>query len=126
MNSNMAAHPDFSFGVFSPFSNHRSVSPSSPPTEPLRKVTLLSEPVKLSMSPSAQNFSDESSMLSATPVRSLLISNEGTRSVMLTISPIFVVDGKGPINAKERRRTSLKAPGVLPRHSVNQVSSYSV
>ncbi|KAH8921314.1 ATP synthase F1, alpha subunit [Atractiella rhizophila] len=30
------------------------------------------------------------------------------------------IDGKGPIEAAERRRTSLKAPGVLPRRSVNQ------
>lgn len=30
------------------------------------------------------------------------------------------IDGKGPINAKERRRSSLKAPGILPRQSVNQ------
>lgn len=30
------------------------------------------------------------------------------------------IDGKGPINTKERRRAQLKAPGILPRHSVNQ------
>jgi F-type H+-transporting ATPase subunit alpha len=30
------------------------------------------------------------------------------------------IDGKGPINSKERRRTSTKAPGILPRRSVNQ------
>ncbi|PWN88543.1 ATP synthase F1, alpha subunit [Acaromyces ingoldii] len=30
------------------------------------------------------------------------------------------IDGKGPIDAKERRRASLKAPGILPRQSVNQ------
>ncbi|KAI0404869.1 P-loop containing nucleoside triphosphate hydrolase protein [Xylaria palmicola] len=30
------------------------------------------------------------------------------------------IDGKGPINAKERRRAQLKAPGILPRKSVNQ------
>lgn len=30
------------------------------------------------------------------------------------------IDGKGPIDTKERRRASLKAPGVLPRTSVNQ------
>lgn len=30
------------------------------------------------------------------------------------------IDGKGPINAKERRRAQLKAPGILPRRSVNQ------
>ncbi|GAA93361.1 uncharacterized protein L969DRAFT_97574 [Mixia osmundae IAM 14324] len=30
------------------------------------------------------------------------------------------IDGKGPINTKERYRSQLKAPGVLPRHSVNQ------
>ncbi|KAI9619126.1 hypothetical protein H4Q26_011806 [Puccinia striiformis f. sp. tritici PST-130] len=30
------------------------------------------------------------------------------------------IDGKGPIPCKERRRASLKAPGVLPRRSVNQ------
>ena len=30
------------------------------------------------------------------------------------------IDGKGPINASERRRASLKAPGILPRRSVNQ------
>jgi len=30
------------------------------------------------------------------------------------------IDGKGPIKAAQRTRTSLKAPGVLPRRSVNQ------
>lgn len=30
------------------------------------------------------------------------------------------IDGKGPIDAAERRRASLKAPGILPRRSVNQ------
>jgi F-type H+-transporting ATPase subunit alpha len=30
------------------------------------------------------------------------------------------IDGKGPLNAKERRRAQLKAPGILPRQSVNQ------
>ena len=30
------------------------------------------------------------------------------------------IDGKGPIEASERRRASLKAPGILPRRSVNQ------
>ncbi|KAF8494243.1 P-loop containing nucleoside triphosphate hydrolase protein [Russula emetica] len=30
------------------------------------------------------------------------------------------IDGKGPIQATERRRAALKAPGILPRHSVNQ------
>jgi F-type H+-transporting ATPase subunit alpha len=30
------------------------------------------------------------------------------------------IDGKGPIACKERRRASLKAPGVLPRRSDNQ------
>jgi len=30
------------------------------------------------------------------------------------------IDGKGPIKTTERRRAQLKAPGVLPRHSVNQ------
>ncbi|GAB1310781.1 Alpha subunit of the F1 sector of mitochondrial F1F0 ATP synthase [Madurella fahalii] len=30
------------------------------------------------------------------------------------------IDGKGPINAKEKRRAQLKAPGILPRRSVNQ------
>ncbi|KAF8449153.1 ATP synthase F1 alpha subunit [Boletus edulis BED1] len=30
------------------------------------------------------------------------------------------IDGKGPIQAAERRRASLKAPGILPRRSVNQ------
>ncbi|OAA73186.1 ATPase, F1 complex, alpha subunit [Cordyceps fumosorosea ARSEF 2679] len=30
------------------------------------------------------------------------------------------IDGKGPINAKERRRAQLKAPGILPRKSVNE------
>ncbi|KAI1376204.1 P-loop containing nucleoside triphosphate hydrolase protein [Hypoxylon crocopeplum] len=30
------------------------------------------------------------------------------------------IDGKGPLNNKERRRAQLKAPGILPRHSVNQ------
>ncbi|KAI0299146.1 P-loop containing nucleoside triphosphate hydrolase protein [Russula brevipes] len=30
------------------------------------------------------------------------------------------IDGKGPIEATERRRASLKAPGILPRRSVHQ------
>ncbi|KAI1422659.1 ATP synthase subunit alpha, mitochondrial [Xylaria sp. FL1777] len=30
------------------------------------------------------------------------------------------IDGKGPINAKERRRAQLKAPGILPRQSVKE------
>jgi F-type H+-transporting ATPase subunit alpha len=30
------------------------------------------------------------------------------------------IDGKGPLNTKERRRTQVKAPGILPRKSVNQ------
>ena len=30
------------------------------------------------------------------------------------------IDGKGPIQATERRRAALKAPGILPRRSVNQ------
>ncbi|KLU84358.1 ATP synthase subunit alpha [Magnaporthiopsis poae ATCC 64411] len=30
------------------------------------------------------------------------------------------IDGKGPINCKEKRRAQLKAPGILPRQSVNQ------
>ena len=28
-------------------------------------------------------------------------------------------DGKGPVNASERRYVSLKSPGILPRRSVN-------
>jgi len=28
------------------------------------------------------------------------------------------IDGKGPLNAKERRRVELKAPGIIPRQSV--------
>jgi len=32
------------------------------------------------------------------------------------------IDGKGPIKTKERRRAQLKAPGILPRRSVNQVT----
>ncbi|KEY71075.1 hypothetical protein S7711_00898 [Stachybotrys chartarum IBT 7711] len=30
------------------------------------------------------------------------------------------IDGKGPLNTTERRRAQLKAPGILPRKSVNQ------
>ncbi|KAH6854168.1 P-loop containing nucleoside triphosphate hydrolase protein [Chaetomium sp. MPI-CAGE-AT-0009] len=30
------------------------------------------------------------------------------------------IDGKGPLNAKLKRRAQLKAPGILPRKSVNQ------
>ncbi|KAI5466811.1 P-loop containing nucleoside triphosphate hydrolase protein [Mariannaea sp. PMI_226] len=30
------------------------------------------------------------------------------------------IDGKGPINTTERRRAQLKAPGILPRQSVNE------
>jgi len=30
------------------------------------------------------------------------------------------IDGKGPLNTTERRRSQMKAPGILPRRSVNQ------
>ena len=30
------------------------------------------------------------------------------------------IDGKGPINAKERRRVDVKAPGIIPRKSVHE------
>src|SRR6202035_1072863 len=30
------------------------------------------------------------------------------------------IDGKGPINAKERRRVDVKAPGIIPRKSVSE------
>jgi F-type H+/Na+-transporting ATPase subunit alpha len=30
------------------------------------------------------------------------------------------IDGKGPIEAKERRRVEVKAPGIVPRRSVNE------
>src|SRR5215469_12260438 len=30
------------------------------------------------------------------------------------------IDGKGPLKTKEKRRAQLKAPGILPRRSVNQ------
>ncbi|GAB7352696.1 hypothetical protein MBLNU459_g3055t1 [Dothideomycetes sp. NU459] len=30
------------------------------------------------------------------------------------------IDGKGPLNTTEKRRAQLKAPGILPRQSVNQ------
>ncbi|KAJ5855841.1 ATPase F1/A1 complex alpha subunit N-terminal [Penicillium soppii] len=30
------------------------------------------------------------------------------------------IDGKGPLQTKEKRRAQLKAPGILPRQSVNQ------
>ncbi|RMJ24318.1 hypothetical protein PHISP_04826 [Aspergillus sp. HF37] len=30
------------------------------------------------------------------------------------------IDGKGPVQTKEKRRAQLKAPGILPRKSVNQ------
>ncbi|MCH9780426.1 MAG: F0F1 ATP synthase subunit alpha, partial [Alphaproteobacteria bacterium] len=30
------------------------------------------------------------------------------------------IDGKGPINAKERRQVEVKAPGIIPRQSVNE------
>ena len=30
------------------------------------------------------------------------------------------IDGKGPIKTTEKRRAQEKAPGILPRHSVNQ------
>jgi hypothetical protein len=30
------------------------------------------------------------------------------------------IDGKGPINTKERRRAQSKAPGILPRRSVHE------
>lgn len=30
------------------------------------------------------------------------------------------IDGKGPINTTEKRRAQVKAPGILPRRSVNQ------
>src|SRR5205814_9046134 len=30
------------------------------------------------------------------------------------------IDGKGPINATERRRVEVKAPGIIPRKSVHE------
>merc|ERR1712217_194410 len=33
------------------------------------------------------------------------------------------IDGAGPINAKERRRVELKAPGIIPRQSVHEPMS---
>ena len=30
------------------------------------------------------------------------------------------IDGKGPINSKERKRVEVKAPGIIPRKSVNE------
>lgn len=30
------------------------------------------------------------------------------------------IDGQGPINAKQRRRVELKAPGIIPRQSVHE------
>jgi len=33
------------------------------------------------------------------------------------------IDGKGPINAKERRRVDVKAPGIIPRKSVHEPMS---
>merc|ERR1712093_851218 len=33
------------------------------------------------------------------------------------------IDGNGPINAKERRRVELKAPGIIPRQSVHEPMS---
>lgn len=30
------------------------------------------------------------------------------------------IDGKGPLNTKEKRRAQLKAPGILPRQSVRE------
>merc|ERR1719220_1103372 len=33
------------------------------------------------------------------------------------------IDGTGPINAKERRRVELKAPGIIPRQSVHEPMS---
>ena len=30
------------------------------------------------------------------------------------------IDGKGPLNTKTKRRAAMKAPGILPRRSVNQ------
>ena len=30
------------------------------------------------------------------------------------------IDGKGPLNNKEKRRAQLKAPGILPRQSVRE------
>jgi len=33
------------------------------------------------------------------------------------------IDGKGPLNAKERRRVDVKAPGILPRKSVHEPMS---
>ena len=30
------------------------------------------------------------------------------------------IDGKGPINSKEKKRVEVKAPGIIPRKSVNE------
>ena len=69
------------------------------------------------MSPSALSSSDESSMLSETQVsRTIRLVD----LIKLANESMCIVDGKGPIKAAERKRTTLKAPGVLPRRSVNQ------
>jgi F-type H+-transporting ATPase subunit alpha len=36
------------------------------------------------------------------------------------------IDSKGPIKTTEKRRAQLKAPGILPRHSVNQPVQTSI
>jgi F-type H+-transporting ATPase subunit alpha len=36
------------------------------------------------------------------------------------------IDGKGPLNAKERRRVDVKAPGILPRKSVHEPMSTGI
>ncbi|CAD7962837.1 unnamed protein product [Amoebophrya sp. A25] len=43
------------------------------------------------------------------------------------IDPLGIpIDGKGPINAKSRRRVELKAPGILPRQSVHEPMSTGI
>merc|ERR1740130_1112311 len=36
------------------------------------------------------------------------------------------IDGLGPVNAKERRRVELKAPGIIPRESVSEPMSTGI
>ena len=36
------------------------------------------------------------------------------------------IDGKGPIEAKERKRVDVKAPGILPRKSVHEPMSTGI
>src|ERR1700738_5261514 len=55
------------------------------------------------------------------PTRSLVDVTVGTGLLGRVVDALGnPIDGKGPIVAEERRRVDVKAPGIIPRKSVNE------